>query len=365
MNSLAPLLEKKFLTIPLESWLLAGGILIGSWVAKKIIGYVYERLLHSVTAKTKNEYDELIVTCLRKPAEFLVFIGGLYIALDTLQLPAEPVDLQTLSTAAIRVLVTLTITWALFNLVSVLDRTMRNWADRSDSNLDDNLVRLVRKCLRGLIIVLAILMAIQNLGYSIAGLLASLGIGGIAVAMAARDSIANIFGSLMILFDRPFKVGDWILAGDIEGTVEEIGFRSTRIRTFAKTLITVPNNGIANMPIDNFSRMPKRRIKLTVGVTYDTTPGQMSDLVQNIRDLLNNHPDIDQEFHLVNFTDFGSSSLDIMVYCFAATTAWGDYLATRQDLCLRIMQILEEMDLEIAFPSRTVYLQNEEPAMEG
>ena len=122
---------------------------------------------------------------------------------------------------------------------------------------------------------MATILAIQNLGYSVSGLLASLGIGGLAVALAAKDTLSNVFGSLMLILDRPFKLGDWIKAGDMEGTVEEIGFRSTRIRTFAKTLITVPNSIIANLPLDNFSRMPKRRIKLTVGVTYATTPAQM------------------------------------------------------------------------------------------
>ena len=133
-------------------------------------------------------------------------------------------------------------------------------------------------------------MAIQTFGYPITGVIASLGIGGLAFALAAKDSISNIFGSLMIIFDRPFHVGDWIKAGEMEGTVEEVGFRSTKIRTFAKTLISVPNNIIANMALDNYSRMPKRRIRLTVGVTYDTTPDQMREAVRRIRELLKDSP---------------------------------------------------------------------------
>ena len=354
------LLEKSFIGITLEAWVTALGILIIAWIIKKIFGVIYDKVLHSFTAKTKNDYDALIVSSLQKPAEFLIFIGGLYLALETLQLPVKPVDLQSLSLAVVKVLVTVAITWAMFNLVSILDLIMKKWAERSEATLDDNLASIVRKCLRGLIVFLAILMAIQNLGYSISGLLASLGIGGIAIAMAAKDSIANVFGSLMIIFDRPFKAGDWIVAGDIEGTIEEVGFRSTKIRTFAKTQITVPNNIIANMGIDNFSRMPKRRIKLSVGITYNTTSEQMRGVVEKIRALLKSHPAIDQEFFLVNFTDFGASSLDIMVYCFTSTTVWGEYLDARQDLCLKIMDIIEEMGLEIAFPSQTLYLQNQE-----
>ena len=164
----------------------------------------------------------------------------------------------------------------------------------------------------------------------------------------------------MITFDRPFHVGDWIKAGDMEGTVEEIGFRSTKIRTFAKTLICVPNNIIANMALDNYSRMPKRRIRLTVGVTYDATPKQMREAVSRIRELLKTHPAIDQDFFLVNFTDFGASSLDIMVYCFTTTTVWGEYLDAREDVCLKIMDTLAELGLDIAFPSTTVYLRQED-----
>ncbi len=359
MESIQSFLDQNFLGITIELWVTALGILIVAWIIKKIFGIVYDKVLHSFTAKTKNAYDDLIITSLQKPAEFLIFIGGLFLALETLQLPIKPVNLQALSGALVLVLVTIAITWAMFNLVSIFDRYMKRWAERSESTLDDNLASMLSKTLRGIIIFLAILMAIQNLGYSISGLLASLGIGGIAIAMAAKDSIANVFGSLMIIFDKPFKSGDWVVAGSIEGTIEEVGFRSTKIRTFAKTLITVPNNVIANMPIDNFSRMPKRRIKLNLGVTYDADSKQIHTVVEKIRNLLRTHPAIDQEFFLVNFTDFGASSLDIMVYCFTTTTVWGEYLDARQDLCLQIMDIIEGMGLELAFPSQTLYLQDQ------
>ena len=162
----------------------------------------------------------------------------------------------------------------------------------------------------------------------------------------------------MIVLDRPFRVGDWIKTDNLEGTVEEIGFRSTKIRTFAQTLITVPNNIIANSLLDNFSRMPKRRIKMTVGVSYDSTPQQMRAAIVQIRTMLEQHPAIDQEFMLVNFTDFAPSSLDILIYCFTATTNWGKYLAAREDVCLKIMEILDRLKMEIAFPSHSIYIHD-------
>jgi MscS family membrane protein len=160
----------------------------------------------------------------------------------------------------------------------------------------------------------------------------------------------------MIIFDRPFKIGDQVLAGNMEGTVEEVGFRSTKIRTPAKTLISVPNSIIANMPLDNVSRMPRRRIKLTLGLTYATTSGQLREVVSRLRTLLGNHPQVDPETVQVNFTDFGTSSLDIVITCFTIPTALGEHLDAREEVCLQIMDTIEGLGLKFAYPSRTVYL---------
>ncbi|PLX78091.1 MAG: mechanosensitive ion channel family protein [Desulfuromonas sp.] len=369
METIRQLFEETFLNISIGQFAIALGILIFALLIKKLIGQLFLRVLCPFAARTRSDYDDKILLAMRKPVEFLVVIIGLFIALQTLQLPTSPVNLRLFGQALLKLLVTFDIAWAMFNLVAVIDSLLNRWAGKTESELDDHIVPFIRKSLRVFIVVIAVIMAIQNLGYSISGLLASLGIGGLAVALAAKDTLANVFGSIMILLDRPFGIGDWVKTGDLEGTIEEIGFRSTKIRTFAKTLITVPNSLIANQSIDNISRMPKRRIKLTVGVTYETTPDQMDEAVGKIRELLRNHPAIDQEFWLVNFTDFGASSLDIMVYCFTTTTEWGEYLDARQDLCLKIMQLLEGMGLEIAFPSRTIYLQNKEgdmlPGMEN
>jgi len=364
LETIQQVFTETFLGIPLSRFAYALGVLIVALLAKKLIGQFFVRILFPLAGRTRGEYDDRVLQALRKPAEFLAVLGGLALALQLLQLPTEPVNLRSFGSGLLKVLVTFDIAWVMFNLVDVLDLLLGRWADKTETDLDDHLAPFIRKSLRVFIVAMALLMVVQNLGYSISGLLASLGIGGLAVALAAKDTLANIFGSIMILLDRPFGLGDWIKTGDLEGTVEEVGFRSTRIRTFAKTLITVPNSVIANQAINNYSRMPKRRIKLTIGLTYDTTPEQMRQAVEKIRELLRSHPAIHQEFWLVNFTDFGASSLDIMVYCFTTTTVWGEYLDARQDLCLKIMDILEGMGLEIAFPSRTVYLENKVGDME-
>ena len=352
-------MDNQVLGITIGQYATALGIVLVAYIAKKIFAYLFIKVLLPLAQKSKKELDDRFLACLQKPTEFIIFLIGLFIAMEVLQLPSEPFDFHKLATAILKALIIFDIAWFLFNLVDMVDHYLKKWASRTESVLDDQLAPLLRKSLRIFIVVMACLMAIQTFGYPVTGIIASLGIGGLAFALAAKDTVSNIFGSLMIIFDRPFHVGDWIKAGDLEGTVEEVGFRSTKIRTFAKTLIAVPNNIIANMPLNNFSRMPKRRIRLTVGVSYDATPTQMREAVSRIRELLKTHPAIDQEFFLVNFTDFGASSLDIMVYCFTTTTVWGEYLDAREDVCLKIMDTLAELELEIAFPSTTVYLRQD------
>jgi len=163
----------------------------------------------------------------------------------------------------------------------------------------------------------------------------------------------------MILIDRPFYVGDWITFDGGDGVVEEIGLRSTRVRTFAKTVVSIPNAALANATVENHSLMPKRRIKFTLGVTYESTVSQVENLVQNIENYLKNNSDIDQEFMLVKFTTFNDSSLDLFIYCFTVTTDWTQHLSVKQDVNLKIMSMVEDLGMGIAYPTQTVHLVNE------
>ncbi|MDD4457566.1 MAG: mechanosensitive ion channel family protein, partial [Syntrophotalea acetylenica] len=262
LEALDTLFHETFLGIGVGRFAAAFGIIVAFLILKKVFGHVFVNVIFPLATRTQSRYDDEFLNCIRKPAELLVIIIGLFIAVQVLQLPTAPVDIRRGAHALLKVLVTFDIGWALFNLVSLLDIFLSGWVSKTESPLDDHLLPFIRKSLRAFIIFLAVIMTIQNLGYSISGLLASLGIGGLAVALAAKDTLSNVFGSFMIILDRPFHIGDWVKAGDMEGVVEEVGFRSTKIRTFAKTLITVPNNIIANLAVDNFSRMPKRRIKL-------------------------------------------------------------------------------------------------------
>jgi MscS family membrane protein len=352
------LLDQSLFAITYRQYGLALLAVLVALLGKKLIAFLLTKLLAPLTRRTATDLDDLLLACIRKPLELLVLILGLFVAVQILKLPVEPTDVRGGAYAVLKALITVAGGWALFNMAGVFGKYLEDLSASTENDLDDHLVPFVRKSLRVFIVILAAIMVIQNLGYSTSGLLASLGIGGMALAFASKDALANIFGSLMIIFDRPFKLGDHVLAGTMEGVVEEVGFRSTKIRTPARTLISVPNSIIANMPLDNVSRMPRRRIKLTIGLTYTTTPAQMRAAVARIRTLLTTHAEIDPDSVQVNFTDFGASSLDIAVTCFSVTTVLGEHLNVREDVCLQIMDLLEELGLKFAFPSRTVYLHH-------
>lgn len=357
MENLTTLLDQTLLGINLNRYAYALLAVLVALVGKKLFAYLLTRLIAPLTRRTKTNLDDLLLENVRKPLELLVLIIGLFVAVQILPLPEEPLNAHGFAMAVLKVLVTVAVAWALLNMVGVLGTWMESLAASTDNALDDHLVPFIRKTLRVFIVILAVIMAIQNLGYSTSGLLASLGIGGMALALASKDALSNIFGSLMIIFDRPFKIGDVVVADNMEGIVEEVGFRSTKIRTHNKSLISVPNSLIANMPVDNITLSNKRRIRMTIGVTYDATPTQLREATGRIRTLLREHPGLDAEAVQVNFTDFGASSLDILIQCFTVTSDWNEYMDVREDVCLKVMDVLEEFGLEFAFPSRTVYLR--------
>jgi MscS family membrane protein len=335
-------------------------MLVGGLVLRQVVVRLLGRRLLTLAEHTETEADDIAIKAIVGPLGVLILLGAAFAAFRLLA-AGFFADLQN-SARVFRVLTTVVVAWALFRLVDAAALILLDFARRTDNDLDDQLVPLLRKAGKLLVTAMAFLLAIQNLGYSVGGLLAGLGIGGLAFALAAKDTIANLFGGVTILVDRPFKVGHWITFDDTSGVVEEIGLRSSRIRTFAKTQVSVPNQALANATIENHSLMPKRRVKMSVGVTYATTPAQMRSLVERVETLLKNHPGVHQEFMLVKFTEFGASSLDLFVYYFSATTDWADHLQVKQELNLAIMETVEEMGLSIAFPTRTVHLVQEDRA---
>jgi MscS family membrane protein len=225
--------------------------------------------------------------------------------------------------------------------------------------MDYTTVNAISKLSRVVVIITAVLIALQSLGYSISGVLAFGGVGGIAVGFAAKDLLANFFGGFIIHLDRPFKVGDWVRSPDrnIEGTVEHIGWRLTTIRTFDQRPLYVPNATFTTIAVENPSRMFNRRISETIGIRFADV-NQMADIVSDIRSMLENHDEIEasQRTLIVNFVAISASSLDIMIYTFTKTTQWTRFHEIKQDVLLKISAIIESYGAEVAYPSRALYL---------
>lgn len=359
MDQLQSLLGSSSTFVNLKQLGIAFLFVLGGLIGRRLLIIFMSRFVSRVTSRSETDVDDLVVEAIERPVGWVVVVVGLYLAAETFQ---PPPYVQEWLDRGLALVISVLLTWLMLRLVDVLAGVMHRWAERTDSALDDQLVPLVSKAAKVAVAIMAGLLVLQNMGYSISGLIAGLGVGGLAVALAAQKTVADLFGAVMLLVDRPFTIGDWVKSPDgaIEGVVEEVGFRSTRIRTFEKTLINVPNSRLADFVIDNMNRRPIRRVWITVGLTYSTTSKQMAAALESIKAILAAHDGVDQEFMLVRFTDFGSSSLDIMVYYFTKSIVWDEYLAVREDVNLKIMDALESLDLEIAFPTRTVHLAHEE-----
>ena len=248
--------------------------------------------------------------------------------------------------------------WGLYRMADS-DRLMTVFfVKKFDLQIDSILFPFLSKAIRFVICALALLIVAQEWNYSISGLVAGLGLGGLAFALAAKDMLSNVFGGLVILMDKPFTIGDWIQAGDLEGTVEDMNFRSTKVKTFTQAVVTVPNTLLANEPVTNYSRMGKRRVTFTLGVRYGTEPEKIKACSLEIRKSLFENDEIDKETIEVALDGFGESSINLMVYCFTKTTDWKKYLTVRENVYYSILGILQSQSVELAFPTRTLRVES-------
>jgi len=312
--------------------------------------------LKRLASKTQIEYDDRVLQTLEKPVSLMFLLVGVYLAVGVLSLGAEMRQFFTQLFHGVSVILFF---WALLRLIDVIADILIDVTKKKGNSIFA-FIPLIHKATRVFVGIVAIITILDNFGISVGGLLATLGIGGAAFAFAAKDTLANLYGSLALALDRPFKVGDWIqVGGKVDGDVEEIGLRSTKVRTWPKTIISIPNSVLANEYIDNWSRMPKRRVKQVVGVTYNSGPDEMTGLVEDMRQLLRDDEGVDQSFILVNFMDFGESSLNILVYYFTKSTAWLEHMDVRQRVNVKIMKAIKARGLAMAFPSRTVYFDGD------
>lgn len=324
-----------------------------------LAAFLVRRLLRRLVAHaevTRSVWDDALFLSAQKPAEWAFWLIGLSWAAEVVE-KVSTAEIFALVDPARDVGVIVLLTWF---VVSFVRRAEQNLMDPAfmEAPIDETTVSALGKLLRLSVIITAVLVGLQTFGYSISGVLAFGGIGGIAVGFAAKDLLANFFGGLMIYLDRPFAVGDWVRSPDknIEGTVEHIGWRLTRIRTFDKRPLYVPNSVFTQISVENPSRMLNRRIYETIGIRYSDA-ANMAGIVARVEAMLRAHPDIDtNQTLIVNFNSFASSSLEFFVYTFTRTTDWVAFHQIKQDVLLKILAIIEAAGAECAFPTSTLHL---------
>jgi len=325
-------------------------------LATAFISFFIKRLLAKMLIKlkrTSTRWDDIILESMKRPVSWIVWLQGLDIAIDIVYAETQN-TIFSYSDPIRDVGVLLCITWFLLGMVRGAEQEFTRDSDQIDQHTAEAIGKLVRLA----VIITAALVILQTLGFSISGVLAMGGIGGIAVGFAAKDLLANFFGALIIYLDRPFLVGDWIRSPDrsIEGTVEKIGWRLTVIRDFQSRPIYVPNSIFTSIIVENPSRMDNRRIYETIGLRY-TDLTSMDKVVAEVRAMLENHEAIDvDKTMMVNFNEFSDSSVDFFIYCFTKTTQWVKFHEIKQDVMLRIAEIIESNDAEIAFPTSTIHI---------
>lgn len=320
-----------------------------------VAGLVFNRLCR-YAENSSSVWDDVLLDSARKPVRVLIWLLGISWAARIAQL-ANQGEVFDFIDPIRRVGVIVLMTWFLYGLAKRFEAALQS-PQRCKQPMDATTAGAIGKLLRASIVITAALVILQNLGFSISGVLAFGGVGGIAVGFAAKDLLANFFGGLTVYMDRPFVVGDWVRSPDknIEGTVEHIGWRLTRIRTFDKRPLYVPNATFTTISLENPSRMTHRRIQETIGVRYDDI-AQVRSIVDTVKRMLIEHDEIDDKQTLiVNLNQFGDSSVNLLVYAFTKTTIWVKYHEVKQDVLLNIAEIISQHGAEIAFPTTTLHV---------
>ncbi len=275
-----------------------------------------------------------------------------YLALHFLQLPPNALRIVEL---AVRFVCITAVVWGAYRLVDLLSAFLESRAKKTESKFDDLLIPLSRKSLKIFVVAFGLVFIADNLQVDITSLVAGLGIGGLAIALAAKDAVANLFGSFTILIDKPFQVGDWVVIGSTEGIVEEIAFRSTRIRTFYNSQVTLPNSLLLSAMVDNYGRRRYRRWKTMLGVAYETPPDRIEALCEGIREFVRIHPYTRKDYFQVYVNEYAASSINILLYIFHEVPDWSAELRERHRLMIDILRLCHRLGVTIAYPTQTIY----------
>ena len=349
---MSELLQQTYYGNTVAAWLTTLLITVGAIVVGKILYWVFKNVFRKLTARTETRLDDIIVDMIEEPIVAGVTILGIWYGLRVLSLPEK---LDAFVGHAVQALIILSVAWLVARLVdSLISEYLVPLAEKSENDLDDQLLPIVRKGLKLTVWTLGFIVALDNAGYDIGAVLAGLGIGGFALAMAAKDTVSNIFGGFTIFTDRPFGLNDRIRVKGFDGTVKEIGLRSTRLQTLAGTMVTLPNAAFADTPVENVSREPSRKVASTLGLTYDTTPEKMEEAMSILREIAAANEHLEEKV-IVGFSEFADFSMNLTFIYYIQSGA--DIVGTQTEVNLAILRRFNEAGLEMAFPTQTIYTQ--------
>ncbi|AIJ06473.1 putative mechanosensitive ion channel [Methanocaldococcus bathoardescens] len=328
------------------------GVFIG-----RIVDRIVKNYLKKIINKTKTKLDDIILDAIDLPIIVLVVTMFFYFGLKFLILPDY---ISNLIDEAVKVVVVLSATYFAVKFIDgIFEHYLIPLTEKTETELDEHIVKPLKKVVKILTIILGVLTALSSVGYDITALLAGLGVGGLAVALAMQDTIKNFIAGILILIDKPFSLGHWVKVGNVEGIVEEIGIRSTRIRTFDYTLITIPNSELLDSAIENLTVRDRRRVLMTIGLTYDTPVEKIKKAKEIIKEIVENHPATLPPYR-VHFKEYGDWSLNLRVEYFVRNMGFDYFLNAVDDINLKIKEEFEKEGIEMAFPTYTVYLEKDD-----
>ena len=332
------------------------GILLVFLLVRKLFLKYILKFMQKLSKKARTPFFTHTFDSIEQPIGFLFIVIGLYVAISYFPYinQANPLIIKIF-----RSLIIFTISWGLYNFSSATSIIFEKIRNRFDINMDQILIPFLSKGLRFIIIAISFSIIAQEFDYDVNGFVAGLGLGGLAFALAAKDAVANFFGGMIIIMERPFSIGDWIQTSDVEGTIEDITFRSTRVRAFTQALVTVPNATLANAVITNWSKMGKRRATFHLGLQHDTSRQKIQDVARKVDVFIRNHPGVHEETIFVKFDQFDVNSLDLFIYFFTKTAVWGEYLEIKEEINFRILEILEEENVSLAHPTSTLVVDSD------
>lgn len=329
--------------------IMVAGILMRTTVLAKLL-----KPLEFLARRTKTKVDETFFKDIRKPLGWIFNLVAVYFALLVLQLPETVMATCVL---VLKTMGTVFVAWGVFVLVDAVTEYLGELADRTENVLDDHLVPMLKRVLRIAVIGITVITVIQQWGYDVTSLIAGLGIGGLAFALAAQSTLSNWFGSFMILTDRPFLVGDYVRSEHGEGIVHDVGMRSTKLLSFEGTTITIPNSDLATTAVENLTMTDTMNVKLEIGLMYSTTRPQMEAIIASLKEMLSADEDTDSDRILVCFNGFGDSSLNILIHCYVATSDMWKWHLIRERLMFKTMTVVDEGGGSFAFPSQSLYFE--------